>query len=58
MEKLKKKTFYTVFSIISLFIIVSIIIFNVQNYHKEYKGIKIRLDYKEETENISVEIIR
>ena len=43
MEKLEKKTFYTIFSIISLFIIVSIIVFNVQSYRKEYNGIKTNL---------------
>jgi len=43
MEKLKNKTFYTIFSIISLFIVISIIIFNVQSYSKEYNGIKTNL---------------
>ena len=43
MEKLEKKTFYTIFSIISLFIVSSIIVFNVQSYHKEYNGIKNNL---------------
>jgi len=43
MEKLEKKTFYTIFSIISLFIVVTIIIFNIQNYQKEYNGIKNNL---------------
>lgn len=43
MEKLENKTFYTIFSIISLFIVISIIVFNVQSYHKEYNGIKTNL---------------
>ena len=43
MEKLEKKTFYTIFSIISLFIVISIIIFNIQSYSKEYNGIKTNL---------------
>ena len=43
MEKLEKKTFYTIFSIISLFIAISIIVFNVQSYYKEYNGIKKNL---------------
>ena len=43
MEKLEKKTFYTIFSIISLFITLSIIILNVQSYSKEYNGIKTNL---------------
>lgn len=43
MEKLEKKTFYTIFSIISLFIVVTIIIFNIQSYQKEYNAIKTNL---------------
>ena len=43
MEKLEKKTFYTIFSIISLFILVTILIFNIQSYQKEYNGIKTNL---------------
>lgn len=43
MEKLKKKTFCTLFLIISIFIIITTIVFNVQNYHKEYNGIKRNL---------------
>ena len=43
MEKLEKKTFYTIFSIISLFIVISIITFNIQSYSKEYNGIKTNL---------------
>ena len=43
MKKLEKKTFYTIFSIISLFIVITIIVFNVQSYNKEYNGIKTNL---------------
>ena len=43
MEKLTKKTFYTIFSIISLFITITIIIFNIQSYQKEYNGINLNL---------------
>jgi len=43
MEKLKNKTFYTIFSIISIFIIVAIITFNTQSYQKEYNGIKTNI---------------
>lgn len=43
MEKLEKKTFYTIFSIISLFMLITIIVFNVQYYRKEYNGIKTNL---------------
>lgn len=39
MENLKKKTFWTIFSIISLFAFVFAIIFNTQTYHREYIGI-------------------
>ncbi len=39
MENLKKKTFYTIFIIISLFAIFFATFFNVQTYHKEYTGI-------------------
>ena len=43
MEKLENKTFYTIFSIISLFIVVTIIIFNIQSYSKDHNGIKTNL---------------
>lgn len=43
MEKLREKTFYTIFFIISLFLITIIIFFNVQNYKREYEGIKNNL---------------
>ncbi len=39
MENLKKKTFFTIFIIISLFAVIFAIFFNVQTYHKEYTGI-------------------
>ncbi len=39
MENLKKKTFFTIFIIISLFAIIFAIFFNVQTYHREYEGI-------------------
>lgn len=43
MEKLKKKTFYTIFLIISIFLIIAIIFLNVQSYQKEYESIKNNL---------------
>ena len=43
MEKLEKKTFYTIYSIISLFIVIAIITFNFQSYSKEYNSIKTNL---------------
>ncbi len=39
MNNLKKKTFFTIFSIISLFACFFTIIFNVQTYRREYYGI-------------------
>ena len=44
MDKLKSKTFCTIFSIISIFILLIIIFFNIQNYQKEYKGIENNLN--------------
>jgi len=43
MEKLKNKTFYTIFLIISIFLIAIVIFFNIQSYQKEYNGIKTNL---------------
>ncbi len=39
MENLKKKTFFTIFIIISLFAVFFATFFNVQTYHREYEGI-------------------
>ena len=39
MEDLRKKTFYTIFTIISLFAILFTIIYNIQTYHSEYQRI-------------------
>ena len=39
MENLRKKTFFTIFIIISLFAIFFATFFNVQTYHREYIGI-------------------
>ena len=44
MEKLEKKTFYTIFLIISLFIVITTIFFNAQSYQEEYNGIKANLE--------------
>ena len=43
MENLHKKTFFTIFGIISLFAIIFTIIFNFQIYHREYIGIQTNL---------------
>ncbi len=39
MENLKKKTFFTIFIIISLFALFFATFFNIQIYHREYTGI-------------------
>lgn len=44
MKKLKSKTFYTIFTIISIFAFSIIVFFNFQSYQKEYKGIKDNLN--------------
>ena len=43
MEKLREKTFYTIFIIISLFVILSILILNIKIYNDEYSNIKNNL---------------
>ena len=43
MEKLSNKIFYTIFSIISTFLIVIVLIFNIQSYKEEYKKIESNL---------------
>jgi len=39
MEKLRDKTFYTIFFIISSFIFSAILFLNIQSYQKEYRGL-------------------
>lgn len=43
MEKLRRKTFYTIFGIISLFIIIILLFFNIQSYQREYSNIENNL---------------
>ena len=43
MNNLRRKTFYTIFFIISLFIVFSIFIYNRQIYKEEYRGIENNL---------------
>ena len=43
MDNLKKKTFFTIFIIISLFAIFFATFFNIQIYHREYTGILTNL---------------
>ena len=40
MKNLRKKTFYTIFIIISLFGIFFAFLFNIQTYHQQYMGIR------------------
>lgn len=43
MKKLSKKTFITIFTIISSFLIIGIITVNIQNYNREYENVKRNL---------------
>ena len=45
MKKLSKKTFITIFTIISSFLIIGLIAINIQNYHREYEDIKRNLSF-------------
>ncbi len=45
MKILSKKTFITIFTIISSFLIIGIITINIQNYHREYENIKRNLTF-------------
>ena len=44
MKELSKKTFITIFSLLSLFLIISLVIINVQNYNREYESVKRNLN--------------
>ena len=54
MKELNRKVFITIFSILSLFLILSIVIYNVQNYEREYKGVERNLNFIEEKENNNI----
>ena len=43
MKKLSKKTFITIFTIISSFLLIGLITINIQNYNREYENIKRNL---------------
>ena len=45
MKKLSKKTFITIFSIISSFLIIGLIAVNVEAYHREYENVKRNLSF-------------
>ena len=43
MEKLKNKTFYTIYGLLSLFLIIVVFFFNFQNYNREVMSVKDKL---------------
>ena len=43
MNKLKKKVFFTIFILLSLFSVTILVIYNYQNYNQEYRSIKNNL---------------
>ena len=45
MKKLSKKTFITIFSIISSFLIIGLITVNIEAYHREYENVKRNLSF-------------
>lgn len=47
MNKLKNKTFFTIFIILSFFLVLSLVILNIVNYRKEYEGVKRNLNIVE-----------
>ena len=47
MERLNKQVFITIFTILSSFILVGFIMYNVSSYKKEYDSIKKSLNYRE-----------
>ncbi len=51
MKKLNKKVFIIIFSIISIFLVSSIIIYNVQIYKKDYDSIYRALNFVEDFKN-------
>lgn len=48
MKELSKKVFFTIFGILSLFLIISLLLLNIQNYRREYNSIKRNLTIMEE----------
>ena len=44
MKKLNRKTFFTIFLLISAFLIVGIVLYNVQNYKREYDNVERNLN--------------
>ena len=47
MKELNKKTFLTIFVILSSFMISSLIILNIQSYNKEYESIRRNLTFSD-----------
>ena len=48
MKELNKKVFRTIFLILSIFIIIGIVVYNISSYKKEYESIKRTLNMVEE----------
>ena len=55
MKELNRKVFKTIFLILSLFIIIGIIIYNVSSYKKEYDNVKRNLTFMENRNNFKPE---
>ena len=51
MKKLNRKVFITIFSIISLFLVLSVVLFNIQTYKKEYDGVYRNLTFMDNNDN-------
>lgn len=45
MKELNRKVFVTIFSILSLFVLIGVLIYNAQSYKKEYDGILRNLNF-------------
>ncbi len=44
MKRLNRKTFFTIFLLISSFLIIGIVLYNVQNYKREYENVERNLN--------------
>ena len=48
MKKLNQKVFKTIFFLLSIFIIIGIIIYNIDSYKTEYENVKRNLTFMED----------
>ena len=55
MKELSRKTFFTIFGILSAFLIISLVILNIQNYKREYEGVRRNLMIMDERMGITPE---